>query len=86
MKRYKNNDWDEEECWNIKEFLKVEEDMWSRMYPGQAPALVEEDEVGDKVTSDFSNEGDNLSHFLNGHGNTEVINLPEPRIPDTEIV
>ena len=56
------------------------------MYPGQASALVEEDEVGDKVTSDFSNEVDNLSQFFNGHDNTEVINLPEPRIPDPEIV
>ena len=29
MKRYKNNDWDDEECWDDEEFLKVEEELWS---------------------------------------------------------
>ena len=39
LKRYRNNVWDEEACRDDKEFLKVEEEMWSRMYPGEVSAL-----------------------------------------------
>ena len=76
MKRYKNNDWDEEECRDDEEFLKVEEEMLSSTYPGQASASAEEDEVRDEVTSDSPNEGDNLSQWFDGYDNTEVMNLP----------
>ena len=29
-------------------------------------------------------EGDNLNQVFDGYGNTEVMNLPEPRIPDPD--
>ena len=78
LKRYKNNDWDEEECRDDEKFLKIKEEMWSTMYLdlGQAPALVAEDEVGDEVgdevTLDYSSKGDNLSWFFDGHDNSVV--------------
>ena len=34
LKRYRNNIWVEEDCRDDDEFLKIEEDMWSSMYPG----------------------------------------------------
>ena len=90
MKRYKNNDWDEEECRVGKEFLKIEEEMWSTMYPGQASALAAQDEVGDEVGAevilDSSSEGDHLSPFFDGHDNSAVLTLPGPSIPDAEVV
>ena len=78
MKRYKNNYWDEKECRYDKEFLKVEEEIWSSMYPGQASASAEEDEVSKEVTSDSPNEGDILSQW-DSYDNTEVTNLPIPQ-------
>ena len=49
------------------------------MYPGLAPALVAQDEVGGEVTSDSADEGDNLCRFFDGDDDTEVMNLPLPR-------
>lgn len=79
LKRYKNKDWDEEECRDDEEFLKVEEELWAKMYPGQAAALAEENEVGDEVTSDSADEGDNLCNFFDDHDNASVMALPLPR-------
>ena len=88
LKRYKNNDWDEEECRDDEEFLKIEEEMWSTMYPGQASALAEQDEVVDEVGAedilDSISEGDHLSRFFDGHDNSAVLALPGPSIPDAE--
>ena len=56
------------------------------MYPGLASALAAQDEVGDEVTSDPADKGDELCRLFDGHDNTEVMNLPEPRIPYPETV
>ena len=78
LKRYKNKDWDEEECRDDEEFLKIEEEMWAKMYPGQASASAEEDKVGDEVTTDSANEGDSLCQFFDDSDNADVGNLPLP--------
>ena len=64
------NDWDDEECWDDEEFLKVKEELWSTMCPGQTSALASQNEVSAEFTSDsaeltldFSDEGDNLCIF-----------------------
>ena len=75
---YKNNDWDEEECRDDKEFLKIEEEMWAKMYPGQASASAEKDKVGDEVTTESANEGDSLCQFFDDCDNADVGNLPLP--------
>ena len=86
MKRYKNNDWDEEECWEDEEFLNIEEEMWSTMYPAQASTLAAQDEVGNEVGAEVtlgsSSEGDHLSPLFDGHDNSAVLALPGPRIPN----
>ena len=64
LRRVRNDDWDEHESWGDKEFLKLEEEMWSTMYPGPASALAAQDEVSDEVTSDYADEGDSLCRFL----------------------
>ena len=53
--------------------------MWAKMYPGQASASTEEDEVGDEVTSDSAYEGDRLCQFFDDRDNAGVINLPLPQ-------
>jgi len=78
LKRYKNKDWDEEECRDDEEFLKIEEEVWAKMYPGQASASAEEDQVGDEVTTDSANEGDSLCQFFDDCNNADVGNLPLP--------
>ena len=52
------------------------------MYPGLASALVAQDKVGDEITSDSADY--KLCQFFGGHDNTEVMNLPGPRIPYPE--
>ena len=86
LKRYKNNDWDEEECRDDEEFLKIEKEMWSTMYPGQESALAEQDEVGAEDILDSISEGDHQSRFFDGHDNSAVMNLPGPSIADPEVV
>ena len=78
LKRYKNKDWDEEECRDDEEFLKIEEEMWAKMYPDQASASSEEDQVGDEVATDSANEGDSLCQFFDDCDNAAVGNLPLP--------
>ena len=78
LKRYRNKDWDEEECRDDEKFLKIEEEMWAKMYPGQASASAEEDKVGDEVTTDSANEGDSLCQFFDDCDNAGVMNLPLP--------
>ena len=39
MDRVRNNDWDDEENRDDEEFLKLEEELWSKMYPEQAHAV-----------------------------------------------
>ena len=49
-------------------------------------ALATQDEVGDEVTSNSADERDKLCRFFDGHDNTAVMNLPEPRVPYSETV
>ena len=56
------------------------------MYLGLAPALTAHDKIGDEVTSDSADEGDKLCLLFYGHDNTEVMDLPEPRVPYPETV
>ena len=56
------------------------------MYLGLAPALTAQDKIGDEVTSDSADEGDKLCLLFYGHDNTEVMDLPEPRVPYPETV
>ena len=86
LKRVRNDDWDDHESRDDEEFLKLEEEMWSTMYPGLASALAAQDEAGDEVTSDSADEGDKLCQFFDGHDNTEVMNMPEPRVPYPESI
>ena len=46
------------------------------MYPGQAAASAEENEVGDEVTSDSADEEDRLCQFLDGRDNAGVMTMP----------
>ena len=39
MDRVRNKDWDDEENRDDEEFLKLEEELWSKMYPEQANAV-----------------------------------------------
>ena len=86
LRRVRNNDWDNNESRDDKEFLKLEEEMWSAMYPGLASALAAQDEFGDEVTSDSADKGDKLCQFFDGHDNSEVMNLPVPRVPYPESI
>ena len=52
LNRNRNDDWDDQESWDDKEFLKLKEKLWSTMYPWLASALAAQDEVDDEVTSD----------------------------------
>ena len=79
LKRCNNNYWDEEECRDDEEFLKVEEELWAKMYPGQAIASAEDDEVGDEVASDSTDEGDRLCHFFDDPDNAGVMTMPLPQ-------
>ena len=70
LKRNKNDDWHDEECRDDEEFLKVKEELWSTMYPGQASALTAQDKISTKLISDsakltldVADEGDNLCIF-----------------------
>ena len=86
LRRVRNDDQDDHESWDDEEFLKLEEEMWSTMYPGLASALTAQDEVGDEVTLGSANEGDNLCQFFDGQDNAEVMNLQKPRVPYPDTV
>ena len=79
LKRNRNDDWDDEEGRDDEEFLRVEEELWSKMYPGQASACAAQIDVD--ALPDNLEEGDMLSHFFDDRDNAELMNLPMPKVP-----
>ena len=93
LERLRGNSWDERECRDDEEFLKFEKELWSQMYPEQATALAEEDEVSVeaaaevelKASSESGNlpndqldEGSLLAQWMDDPANGDVMALSLP--------
>ena len=84
MDRVRNNDWDDEENRDDKEFLKLEEELWSKMYPEQAHAVeaVPEGVVDEILESTVDDQPENemeakaLCDFFDECGNGDELVLP----------
>ena len=96
LERLRKNDWDECENRDDEEFLKLEAELWSKMYPEQANSVEMEEEEGgveesceakdDSSTARDIGEGEEeeLLAYFEGHGNEDVINLPLPSTERTD--
>ena len=84
MDRVRNNDWDDEENRDDEEFLKLEEELWSKMYPEQAHAAeaVPEGVVDEILESMVDDQPENemeakaLCDFFDECGNGDELVLP----------
>ena len=82
LKRKRNDNWDDEECRDNKEFLKVKEELWSKMYPMQESTGAEQIDVDVLPDNIDEAKADMLSGFLDGDDMSDSMNLPLPKVPE----